>query len=379
MPAGTPRRAAGRRMKDTPPTMQAFTRPDSSQLSSAPSAPAAETTPVHQAPDMPSPGKAAPAKPKPDTPLALRWADWRRIISRTARSLVAGPSTLVAAGCAFYSTLSLFPAISALISIYGLAFDVQTVTPQMDALRPLLPPSVFMLIQNRVQVLVAEPHTSLTLNLIISLTVALWSASAATRSIISALNMAYNAREHRNFFVFQATAFALTLFSVLGAVLTIALMVAIPLLLNLSLRLHIPTPPGSTDFLSSLSGPLILFTFEILALSTLYRYGPDRQRRTGWRWVMPGAVLASFVLIPASQLFSYYVAHLASYNTTYGPLGAFIVIMMWFFVTAWVVLMGAELNAEMESYARGNPRLIVWHSMTPEGQDCDNNEPPAGS
>ena len=94
---------------------------------------------------------------------------------------------------------------------------------------------------------------------------------------------------------------------------------------------------------------------------------------------MPGAVLASFVLIPASQLFSYYVAHLASYNTTYGPLGAFIVIMMWFFVTAWVVLMGAELNAEMESYARGNPRLIVWHSMTPEGQDCDNNEPPAGS
>ncbi|MFT8887169.1 MAG: YhjD/YihY/BrkB family envelope integrity protein, partial [Acetobacter papayae] len=76
---------------------------------------------------------------------------------------------------------------------------------------------------------------------------------------------------------------------------------------------------------------------------------------------------------------SYYVAHLASYNTTYGPLGAFIVIMMWFFVTAWVVLMGAELNAEMESYARGNPRLIVWHSMTPEGQDCDNNEPPAGS
>lgn len=317
----------------------------------------------------------SPGSPRPDTPLALHWADWRRIITRTTRSLVAGPSTLVAAGCAFYSTLSLFPAISALISIYGLAFDVQTVAPQMAALRPLLPPSVFLLIQNRVQVLIDEPHASLTLNLIISLTVALWSASAATRSIISALNMAYNAREDRNFFVFQATAFALTLFSILGAVLTIALMVAIPLLLHLSSWLHIPAPPGSTYVLTTLSGPFALFTFEILALSALYRYGPSRHQRTRWRWVIPGALLATFVLIPASQLFSYYVAHLASYNTSYGPLGAFIIIMMWLFVTAWVVLMGAELNAEMESYALGQPRLIIWHSMTPEEPGCDETDP----
>lgn len=301
---------------------------------------------------------------QPDNPVshptALRWADWKIILHRAIRSLFVGPTTLVAAGCAFYSTLSLFPAISALISIYGLAFDVNTVAPQMDVLHHLLPPSAFRLIQDRVQTLVAEPHASLTLNLIISLTVALWSASAATRSIIYALNMAYDTRETRNFIIFHITAFSLTLFAVLGAALTIALMVAVPLLFSMAVWLHIPTPPGALNFLARWSGPIVMFTFEILALSGLYRFGPDRKSKTRWRWVLPGALLSTVMWILASQAFSYYVAHLASYNATYGPLGAVIAIMMWFFVTAWVVLMGAEINAEMEGYACGTPRQPAW-------------------
>lgn len=191
------------------------------------------------------------------------------------------------------------------------------------------------------------------MNLIISLTVALWSASAATRSILSALNIAYNTRENRNFLVFQATAFAMTLSGILGAVLTLALLVAMPLLLALPAILHIPTPPGSIEFLARWSGPVVMFTFETLALSALYRFGPDRKRHTQWRWVLPGALTSTITWIGASLGFSYYVAHLASYSATYGPLGAFIAIMMWFFVTAWVVLMGAELNAQMEGYALG--------------------------
>jgi membrane protein len=287
------------------------------------------------------------------SPWVMSRGDWRTILSNTVKNLVFGPTTLVAAGCAFYTTLSLFPAISAMISIYGLVFDVQTVAPQMDILRNLLPPSAFNLLYERVQTLVAEPPSSLTVNLIISLSVALWSASAATRSILSALNIAYNTRENRNFLVFQATAFAMTLSGILGAVLTLALLVAMPLFLTLPAILHIPTPPGSIEFLARWSGPVVMFTFETLALSALYRFGPDRKRRTQWRWVLPGALTSTITWIIASLGFSYYVAHLASYNATYGPLGAFIAIMMWFFVTAWVVLMGAELNAQMEGYALG--------------------------
>lgn len=111
------------------------------------------------------------------SPWAMCRKDWRTIVSNTFKNLVFGPTTLVAAGCAFYTTLSLFPAISAMISIYGLVFDVQTVAPQMDILRNLLPPSAFNLLYDRVQTLVAEPPSSLTVNLIISLSVALWSAS----------------------------------------------------------------------------------------------------------------------------------------------------------------------------------------------------------
>ncbi|WP_086613119.1 YihY/virulence factor BrkB family protein, partial [Acetobacter indonesiensis] len=260
---------------------------------------------------------------------------------------------------AFYTTLSLFPAISSLISIYGLAFDVQTVTPQLEVLRNLLPPSAYALIYDRIQTLVAEPHSSLTLNLVISLSVAIWSASAATRSILAALNIAYNTKESRSFLVFQVTALGMTLSAVLGAALTLALMVALPLLLNLPAWLHIPTPPGSIEFAARWSGPVIMFTFQILATSVLYRFGPDRHHPALWRWVMPGALFATISWILSASGFSYYVAHIASYNATYGPLGAVIAIMMWFFVSAWVVLMGAELNAEMESYARGERRKPI--------------------
>ncbi|MBS0960816.1 YihY/virulence factor BrkB family protein [Acetobacter thailandicus] len=277
--------------------------------------------------------------------------EWRMILSQAIKNIFSGPITLVAAGCAFYTTLSLFPAISSLISIYGLAFDVQTVTPQLRVLRSLLPPAAYSLIYDRIQTLVAEPHSSLTLNLIISLSVALWSASAATRSILAALNIAYNTKETRNFFVFQITALSMTLFAILGAVLTIAIMVAVPLLLNMTMWLHIPTPPGSIEFVAQWSGPLVVFLFQTLATCALYRFGPDRHYRTNWRWVLPGALFSTITWVISALGFSYYVAHIASYNATYGPLGAFIGIMMWFFVSAWVVMMGAELSAQMEGQA----------------------------
>ncbi len=134
----------------------------------------------------------------------------------------------MAAGCAFYGTLALFPAISMLISLYGLMFDPVTVEPQLATLQDLLPPAAFQLIAQRVHMLVTRPPGTLTTGLLVSTAVALWSSATGTKSIISALNLAYEERERRSFLRFQVTAFIMTFIALLGAVLGLGLLVALP-------------------------------------------------------------------------------------------------------------------------------------------------------
>ncbi len=299
------------------------------------------------------------AHPMASSPLQLTLSQWKSVCRSTVMALISGPTTLVAAGCAFYATLALFPAISTLISIYGLAFDVQSVATQLDMMRNLLPPAAFSIIQDRVQELVSEPHSSLTVNLLISTSIALWSASAGIKSILSALNIAYGTSETRNFFVFQALALSLTLGATVEACLGVATMVALPILFQyLPALLMIEPPPGSMEFVVRMAGLGIMTTFMITAYMILFRFGPSNHH-TKWRWVAPGAIAATFIWIAVASAFSYYVANIASYGATYGPLGAFVAIMMWFFVSAWVVLLGAEFNAELEALAFGIKREVL--------------------
>lgn len=272
----------------------------------------------------------------------------KKVAQQVARNIVSDQITLAAAGCAFYATLSLFPAMSTLISLYGLLFDPQTVEPQLVVLRNLLPPSAYDMLGARIHLLVAESHSSLTFNLIISTTIATWSASAATRSLIMAMNVAYNTPETRSFLRFQGMGMALTFCSICGGILTLALMVALPFLLDyLPQRLALAPPPGSVELLVRMGGPLLMLLFVLSLCSLLYRFGPNRPH-TYWRCILPGSVGATLLWLLSSAGFSYYVSHIASYSATYGPLGAFIAIMMWFYVSAYVVLLGAELNAGLE-------------------------------
>ncbi|MBB2171100.1 YihY/virulence factor BrkB family protein [Gluconacetobacter asukensis] len=282
-----------------------------------------------------------------DTPPDLRRL-WRPVLRRMLHNLTSDQITLAAAGCAFYATLSLFPAISTLISIYGLVLNPDTVEPQLDLLRHLLPPSAFTLIGERIHTLAAEPHSSLTLNLIISTTIALWSASAATRSIIAAVNIAYGTTETRGFIRFQMVALGMTLCAICGAVLTLAVMVALPVLINfIPERLGLAPPPWSIELLVQMGGPLLLLLFVLVACTLLYRLGPSRPA-VPWRRILPGSCAATLIWIVTSVGVSYYIGTIATYNATYGPLGAVVATMMWFFVTAYVVMLGAELNAGLE-------------------------------
>ncbi len=274
-------------------------------------------------------------------PLEIPWAGWRRVIARTAREVITDRISLCAAGCAFYATLALFPAISMLVSIYGLAFDPATVGPQMQVLQDLLPPSAFHLIADRVQMLVSKPAGTLTFSLLVSIMIALWSASTGTKSILGALNLAYEEREQRSFVRFQLTALGMTLGAILAAVIGLAALVLLPAFIGF---FGISTYGATMARLTSL-GALVIFV--LLALSLLYRFGPSRNAAS-WHWVTPGSVVATVLWLIVSALFSFYVEHLASYDATYGPLGAVVGVMMWFYVSALAVLVGAELNAELE-------------------------------
>ena len=274
-------------------------------------------------------------------PLEIPWAGWRRVIARTAREVITDRISLCAAGCAFYATLALFPAISMLVSIYGLAFDPATVGPQMQVLQDLLPPSAFHLIADRVQMLVSKPAGTLTFSLLVSIMIALWSASTGTKSILGALNLAYEEREQRSFVRFQLTALGMTLGAILAAVIGLAALVLLPAFIGF---FGISTYGATIARLTSL-GALVIFV--LLALSLLYRFGPSRNAAS-WHWVTPGSLVATVLWLIVSALFSFYVEHLASYDATYGPLGAVVGVMMWFYVSALAVLVGAELNAELE-------------------------------
>ena len=276
-----------------------------------------------------------------NSPADIPWRGWKRVLARTWREIISDRVSLVAAGCAFYGTLALFPAISMLVSLYGLVFDPATVEPQLATLQDLLPPSAFQLISERVHMLVSKPQGTLTIGLLVSTGVALWSSATGTKSIISALNLAYEERERRSFLQFQFVAFVMTFIALTGAVLGLGFMVALPPALSAL---------GFRDDVAALvrvAGLLLLVAFVMGSLSLLYRFGPCREAAR-WRWITPGSLLATVLWVLASALFSFYVGHLASYDATYGPLGAVAGVMMWFFVTVYVVLLGAELNAELE-------------------------------
>jgi membrane protein len=271
----------------------------------------------------------------------LRWSGWKRVLHRFAWELVTDRVSLVAAGCAFYATLALFPALSMVIALYGLVFDPQTVVPHLVLLQTVLPQSAYQLIAQRVDALVRAPHANLTFGLAVGFGVTLFSAAAGTKSVLGALNLAYGARAPRPFLRGQAVALALTLGGMLAAALCIALLVLLPAALAFL---------GTTETVRlavQVASLGLLMLFMMASVTLLYRVGPSR-RPPEWAFVIPGMALAMALWLAATTLYSWYVTHMATYDLTYGPLGAVVGLMMWFYVSVFAVLAGAELNAALE-------------------------------
>jgi membrane protein len=273
--------------------------------------------------------------------LAVKELRWRGIVTGAIWALMSGDMSLAAAGCAFYATLAIFPALTTLISLYGLVFDPQSVTPQLHYLQQFMPDTAYSLIAGRIKHLVSGGTTSLGIGLAISLAFTLYSSSSGTKSLIYALNLIHRRDETRGFVRFQATALGMTLLAIIGAILAIGVLVVLPLLFNL-----VGLGADSAN-LVVLLGFVVLALFMALALSLLYRFGPSFRLAEGHA-VVPGAVVAIILWMVMSYLFALYVGRFAAYSQTYGPLATIIGLMMWFYLTAYALLFGAQLNAAVE-------------------------------
>jgi membrane protein len=263
------------------------------------------------------------------------------VIVGTLRESTTDRVSLAAAGCAYYATFALFPAISMLISVYGLVFDVQSVEQQLQLLRGLLPAPAFALIDERVHQVVSQSSDTLSTGLIVSVVIAFWSAAAGTKSVLSALNVAYDTTERRGILGFQLIALLMTLCAVFASALAIAVLVFLPAVIAFV---------GLSDYGAVLINALSMTLLVVLVggtIALLYRYGPSRRPPPN-QHIFPGAVLATALWLIASEALSFYVSHIASFGITYGPLGAVVAIMLWFYVSAYAVLLGAELNAQLE-------------------------------
>jgi membrane protein len=247
----------------------------------------------------------------------------------------------VAAGVTYYALLGIFPAIAALVSMYGLFADPATIQEHLNALAGILPGGAIEIVGDQVKRIAAQGGGTLGFSFVIGLLIAIWSANAAMKAIFDALNIVYDEEEKRSFIKLNAVSLAFTAGALVFILLALAAIVVLPILLDyIGLK-------SSTEWLIRLGRWPVLLICVVGGLALLYRYGPSRDQAQ-WRWVTPGGVIAALLWGAVSVLFSWYVENFGNYNETYGSLGAVIGFMTWIWVSVIVVLLGAEINAESE-------------------------------
>src|SRR5215204_1053878 len=266
---------------------------------------------------------------------------WKDILVRVYRGISEDRVLSIAAGVTFFALLALFPAIAALVSVYGLFADPGTIATHLDQLSSLLPGGAVEIIGEQLKRVSAQGSTKLGVTFAVGLAISLWSANAGIKALIDALNIVYKEKEKRGFIKLNAVSLTFTAAAIGFILFALAAMVVLPIVLDfLGLK-------GATELLLKIVRWPLLFVAVALGIALIYRYGPSRTKAK-WRWITWGSGFASLVWIAASILFSWYAANFGSYNKTYGSLGAAIGFMTWIWLSTIVILMGAELDAEME-------------------------------
>jgi membrane protein len=277
-----------------------------------------------------------------ETPARIPWQGWKDIFWRTVEEISADRLLLIGGGVVFYALLATVPAITALVSVYGIFTTPSSLGAQLSFLADVMPAGAYQLISDQVVRIASGNDGKLTFAAIVGLGLALWSANAGMKAIFDALNVVYDEDEKRSFIRLNAVSLAFTLGAILVLVLMLSAVVVIPLVLSFMGF----AADRQAALLALLRWP-VLFVVVMLGLALLYRFGPSR-RHAKWRWVSVGSLFATTTWLVISVAFSWYLSRFADYNATYGSLGAVIGLMMWLWLSTSVVLIGAELNSEIE-------------------------------
>jgi len=276
------------------------------------------------------------AKPT-EIPARGWWQTLKRVVNQTSEDRL----TTEAAAVTFFVILSIFPGLAAAISIYGLFADPATVTDQISMLEGIIPGGGMDLLNQQLQGLASAQNSALSFGAVIGILTALWTSNQGTKAMFDALNVVYEEKEKRGFIWRTIVTLLFTLCSLVFVMVTLAAVVVLPIVLNF-------VGLGQVgDLLIRLARWPILILMIIVLLAALYRYGPSREKAQ-WRWVTPGSILAAVVWVIGSMLFSWYVSRFGNYDATYGSLGAVIGFLTWIWLSATVVLVGGQLNAELE-------------------------------
>lgn len=275
-------------------------------------------------------------------PLSMPRPAWLDILARCWARFGPLNMGLIAAGIAFYGLLAIFPAITAAVALVGLIYDPVVLADRAEWLLSLVPPSAALIIQSQLNDVASAAEGSLTLAALFSVAVALWFASNATASLIQGLTVIYEETETRNIVKLRLLTIALTVLLLMGTSLSLIIVAALPATAG-----YFNAGPVVTGGVALLRWPL-MFVVAVTGVAVLFRYGPDR-RSARWRWLSPGAILGCALWVAGTYGFSLYLQTFGTYNEIFGTLTGVIVLLTWLWLSSFIVLMAALLDAEIEA------------------------------
>ncbi len=267
--------------------------------------------------------------------------NWKEILMRTKDQIKEDNVSIVSAGVAFYFFLALFPAVAAAVSIYGLVVDAGQVTQQLHQAADVLPDQAYQMVSDILTQTAEKSTKALSWSLIISILISLWSANKATNAVFAGVNIAYHELDNRNFLKKLSLTLLFTLGSIIAGIIAVAFVIAFPALID-KLGLSSLLQNGLAFLRWAILAGIVYFLFTMV-----YKFAPDRSTPK-FIWVNPGAIFAALVWLTGSMLFTFYINNFGTYDKTYGSIAAVIILMLWFFLTGFIIILGAELNSEIE-------------------------------
>lgn len=275
------------------------------------------------------------------SPWRMSLADWKDVLARVWHEIDDDHVTVVAAGMAFFMLLAVLPLLTVLVSVYGLVADPVMVERQVSVLAALVPSSAWSVVNERLQLLIDQPSSVLGLGFLAGLAGSLWAVSSGANTLLQGVNIAYDERETRSYLALRWLALKLTVAMVGFGVLAFGLVALLPLAMN-----AMGWQAGEQGIVRILRWPIMLLA-GLFGLAYVYRVAPNRTRPR-WRWVSLGSGVATLLWLLGSALFSAYVDLAGNFDRSYGSAGGIVIFMLWLYVSALAVLLGAELNAELE-------------------------------